>query len=81
MAKCIGMYPQPITNISPCGSDAHCSCKLYTNKLLFNLYKLWRSEYFCDVELAAGNYVVKVRLGCHFYSFLIILFFLHKFTK
>ncbi|KAL7648711.1 UNVERIFIED_CONTAM: hypothetical protein RMT77_000618 [Armadillidium vulgare] len=59
MAQCIGVYPQPVPSRSPCGSDVHCSCSLYTNKLLLNLHSLWQSEYFCDVELAAGNYIVK----------------------
>ena len=61
MAACLDALPQTISSLPPSGSDIHrYTCKSYTNNLLINLHSLWRSEYFCDVELAAGNFTVKV---------------------
>ena len=40
----------------------HYSNTLYANKVLRNLNNLRKDQKFCDVELAAGNKVIKVSL-------------------
>ena len=60
MASCVELQPPQPTG-PPLGNDAHrYACKSYANKLLHNLHSLWQSQHFCDVEISAGSYVVKV---------------------
>ena len=61
MAACVGLLPPVQGAPSSLGSDAHrYACKSYANKLLQNLCSLWHSQHFCDVEISAGEFVVKV---------------------
>ncbi|MPC86431.1 hypothetical protein E2C01_081258 [Portunus trituberculatus] len=68
MAACVGVLPPPAQGAPPptssLVSDTHrYACKSYANKLLQNLCALWHSQHFCDVEISAGGFVVKVRRG------------------
>ena len=67
MAACTEVLHPPqaqssLSNAPLFANDAHrYACKSYANKLLHNLHSLWQSQHFCDVEISAGSYVVKVR--------------------